>query len=58
MEMKKRSLEELARALLNETDLSKYLWANAVSTTCYLLNRVLIKPILKKNPYELFKARK
>jgi len=44
--------------MLNETELSKYFWADAVSTACYVLNRVLIKPILKKTPYELFKGRK
>jgi len=51
-------LEELARTLLNATDLPKYLWVDAVCTTCYVLNRVLIRPILKKTPYELFKGRK
>jgi len=44
--------------MLNEIELPKYLWATAVSTTCYVLNRVLIRPILKKTPYELFKGRK
>ena len=29
-----------------------------MSTTCYVLNRVLIRPILKKTLYELFKGRK
>ena len=29
-----------------------------MSTTCYVLNWVLIRPILKKTPYELFKGRK
>jgi len=57
VERKNRSLEELARMLLNATDLPKYLWADAVSTTCYVLNRVLIRPILKKTPYELFKGK-
>jgi len=33
-------------------------WADAVNTACYVLNRVLIRPILKKTPYELFKGRK
>ena len=49
---------ELARMLLNAIDLPKYLWADAVRTACYVLNRVLIRPILKKTPYELFKGRK
>ena len=51
-------IRDRARTLLNATDLPKYLWADAISTTCYVLNRVLIRPILKKNPYELFKDRK
>ena len=58
VEKKNRSLEELARTILNETSLPKYVWANAVNTASYVLNFVLIKPILKKSPYELFKDRR
>jgi len=43
--------------MLNENSLPKYFLADAVNTACYVLNRVLIKPILKKTPYELFKGR-
>jgi len=39
VERKNRSLEELARTLLNATDFPKYFWADVVSTTCYVLNR-------------------
>jgi len=42
--------------MLNENSLPKYFWADAVNTACYVLNRVLIKPILKKTPYEIFKG--
>jgi len=42
VERKNRSLEELARTMLNETGFPKYFWADAVSTTCYVLNQVLI----------------
>ena len=58
VERKNRSLEELARTMLNENSLPKYFWADAVNTTCYVLNRVLIRQILKKTPYELFKGRR
>ena len=58
VERKNRSLEELARTMLNETNLPKYFWADAVNTACYVSNRVLIRPILKKTPYELYKGRK
>jgi len=53
-----RSLEELARTMLSESSLPKYFRADAVSTSCYVMNRVLIRPILKKTPYELFNGRK
>jgi len=55
VERKNRSLEEMARMMLNETGLPKYFWADACSTACYVLNRVLIRLI---TPYELFKGRK
>ena len=32
--------------------------AEAVNTSCYVLNRVLLRPILKKTPYELWKNKK
>ena len=58
MERRNRSLEELARTLLNDSSLLKYFWPDAVNTACYVLNRVLVRPILKKTPYELYKGRK
>jgi len=58
VERKNRALEQIARTLLNETNLPKYFWADAINTVCYVMNRVLIRPILKKTPYELFKGRK
>ena len=58
VERKNRSLEELARTMLSESSLPKYFWADVVSTSCYVMNRVLIRPILKKTPYELFNGRK
>ena len=50
-ERKNRSLEELAITMLNENSLPKYFWADAVNIICYVLNCVLIRPILKKTPY-------
>jgi len=55
---KNRSLEELARTLLNDYNLPKYFWVDVVNTAYYVLNRVLIRPILKRTPYELYKRRK
>ena len=58
VERKNISLEEVARTMLIESFLPKYFWVDVVSTSCYVMNRVLIRPILKKTPYELFNGRK
>ena len=58
VERKNRALEELLRTLLNETNLPKYFLNDVVNITSYVWNRVLIRPILKKTPYEFFKGRK
>ena len=44
--------------MLCESNLPRYFWAEAINTTCYILNCILIRPILKKIPYELWKERK
>lgn len=44
--------------MLSDSNLPKYFWADAISTTCYVSNRIIIRPILRKTPYELFKGRK
>ena len=42
--------------MLSDSNLPKYFWADAVSTACFVSNRVNIRPILNKTPYELFKG--
>lgn len=44
--------------MLSDSNLPQYFWADAVSTSCYIRNRVIIRPILKKTPYQLFKGKK
>lgn len=48
----------MARTLLIESKISSRFWAEAVSTACYIINRVFLRPILDKTPYELFKGKK
>lgn len=36
----------------------KTFWTEAVSTTCYIITRCVIGPIIYKNPYELLKGGK
>jgi len=44
---KNKISEELAKTMLNESYLLKHLWIDVVSTTFYVINRVLIRFILK-----------
>ena len=46
VERKNRSLEELARTMLNESKLPMYFWADVVRIAAYVLNKTLIRPIL------------
>ena len=54
VERKNRTLVEMARSMLCENGLPKYFWAEAINTTCYITNCALIRPLLKKTPYELY----
>ncbi|GJR66196.1 retrovirus-related pol polyprotein from transposon TNT 1-94 [Tanacetum coccineum] len=44
--------------MLNEQSLPQKFWCNAVDTSTYILNRILIRVILGKTPDELLKCRK
>jgi len=48
----------MARTMIHENNLAKHVWTEAVNTTCYVQNRIYIRPILEKNAYELFKGRR
>ena len=50
-ERKNRSIREMAWTMLNENAIPNYLRAEAVNTTRYVLNGVLIRPYLNKTPY-------
>jgi len=52
VERKNRTLQELARSMLSEYKLPLTFWAEAVNTSCYVINRVMIRPILNKTSYD------
>ncbi|GJV07183.1 retrovirus-related pol polyprotein from transposon TNT 1-94 [Tanacetum coccineum] len=58
VEKKNRTLQEMSRTMLNEQSLPQNVWCNAVDTSKYILNRILIRDILDKTPYELLRGRK
>jgi len=55
LQRKNRTLQEMARTMLNESNVKEYFWAEAINTSCYILNRVSIRKVLNKTPYELWK---
>ncbi|GJX81491.1 putative ribonuclease H-like domain-containing protein [Tanacetum coccineum] len=52
-ERKNKTLIEVARSMLADSFLPNTFWAEAVSTACYVLNRVLVTKPQNKTPYEL-----
>ncbi|GJW84561.1 ribonuclease H-like domain-containing protein [Tanacetum coccineum] len=55
-ERKNRTLIKAARTMLADSKLPTTFWAEAVSTACYVQNRVLIVKPHNKTPYELFRG--
>ncbi|GJT84401.1 putative ribonuclease H-like domain-containing protein [Tanacetum coccineum] len=53
VERKNRTLIEAARTMLADLFLPNTFWAEAVSTACYVLNRVLVTKPQNKTPFEL-----
>nr|GEW57307.1 retrovirus-related Pol polyprotein from transposon TNT 1-94 [Tanacetum cinerariifolium] len=58
VERKNRTLQEMIRTMLNAQSLPQKFWCNVVDTSTHILNRMLIRAILGKTPYELLKGRK
>ena len=52
VEQKNRTIMEMTRCLLHDKDLPKKLWAEATSTTVFLLNRLPLKTLPGKTPFE------
>ncbi|GJV49457.1 retrovirus-related pol polyprotein from transposon TNT 1-94 [Tanacetum coccineum] len=48
----------MSRTMLNEQSVPQKFLCNAMDTSIYILNRILIRPILEKTPYEILRGRK
>ncbi|KAG7599123.1 Zinc finger CCHC-type superfamily [Arabidopsis suecica] len=57
VERKNRTLQEMARTMIHRNNISEGFWAEAVSTACYIINRVYVKPGTKTTPYEIWKGK-
>nr|GEV43662.1 retrovirus-related Pol polyprotein from transposon TNT 1-94 [Tanacetum cinerariifolium] len=56
-ERKNRTLNKAARTMLADSFLPNTFWAKAVSTACYVLNRILVTKPQNKTPYELLTSK-
>ncbi|GJX58548.1 retrovirus-related pol polyprotein from transposon TNT 1-94 [Tanacetum coccineum] len=56
VERKNRTLQEMSRTMLNEQSVPQKFWCNTIDTLTYILNRILIRAILGKTPYELLRG--
>jgi hypothetical protein len=53
VERKNCILVELARTMLDEHRTSRRFWADAISTACYISNRIFLCSILNLTPFDL-----
>jgi hypothetical protein len=58
MERKNHTLVEMARTMLDEHRTPRCFWADAISTACYISNRIFLCLILHLTPFELRFGRK
>ncbi|GJU73640.1 retrovirus-related pol polyprotein from transposon TNT 1-94 [Tanacetum coccineum] len=48
----------MSRTMFNEQSIPQKFWCNAVDTSTYILNKILVRIFLRKTPCELFKDKK
>jgi hypothetical protein len=58
VERKNHTLVEMVRTMLNEHRTPRRFWADAISTACYISNRIFFRSILYLIPFELRFGRK
>nr|GFA65163.1 hypothetical protein [Tanacetum cinerariifolium] len=58
VERMNRTLVEASRTMLTFTNLSSFVWAESIATTCFTQNRLIIPKRFDKTPYELINKRK
>lgn len=49
-----RTLQEIAKTMINKTNVAQHFQAEAMNTACYIQNRISIRTIMEKTPYKLW----
>ena len=49
---------EKARSMLNDASLSQDYWAEAVGTSCFIMNKSLTLDLVENNPYEVWNGKR
>ena len=57
-ERKNRTIDDMANSMLKEKGMPKSFWAEAVSTSVYILNRSPTKAVLNRTPFEAWYGQK
>jgi hypothetical protein len=58
VERKNRTLIEMARTMLDEYKTQDIFWAEAINTTCHVINCLYLHKFHKKTSYELITGKK
>jgi hypothetical protein len=58
VEQKNHTLVEMTRTMLDEHRTPRRFWADAISTACYISNRIFLRSILHLTPFEFCFGRK
>ena len=58
VERKNQTLEDMTGTMLIASGLARNFWAEGLNISSYIINRCMIRLILNKTQYELFKGRK
>ena len=57
VERQNRSVQQMARSMMNEKNIAQTYWVEASHTTIHILNKAHLRPNNDKTPYELWFGR-
>jgi transposase InsO family protein len=53
VERQNRTVQQMARSMMNEKNIGQTYWVEAIHTTFHVLNKAHLRPQSDKTPYEL-----